>query len=258
VGVAEADITPNYPVRLSGFGGRRAESEGVTQKIWAKALAIADEQRGPAILITSDNLCVPDEVTAEIARRLGDRIGLKRERLTITATHTHSAPMLKDVCPTLFGISIPPEHQKNIDRYTQEFVDALEQVAVEAYRSARPSRLSWGIGSADFAANRRQKNGPVDHDVPMLAVRDLDGKLRAVYFSYACHCVTLSHNHISGDWAGFAQKRIQELFPGSIALASVGCGADSDPNSGVTGGNVEVCARQGDQIATEVQRLLGS
>src|SRR5688572_13243780 len=33
VGVAQVDITPDYPVRLSGFGGRRTESEGVTLKI---------------------------------------------------------------------------------------------------------------------------------------------------------------------------------------------------------------------------------
>ena len=39
VGVAAVDITPDYPVRLSGFGFRRTESEGVTQRIWAKALA---------------------------------------------------------------------------------------------------------------------------------------------------------------------------------------------------------------------------
>src|SRR5690349_595494 len=32
VGVAQVDITPTqYPVRLSGFGFRRTESEGVTQ-----------------------------------------------------------------------------------------------------------------------------------------------------------------------------------------------------------------------------------
>src|SRR5687768_17515077 len=63
VGVAQIDITPDYPVRLSGFGFRRTESEGITQKIWAKALAFADETEGPAILITTDNLCVPDEIT---------------------------------------------------------------------------------------------------------------------------------------------------------------------------------------------------
>src|SRR5258705_4330972 len=205
VGIARIDITPDYPVRLNGFGFRRAESEGVTQKIWAKALVFADEKEGPAILIATDNLCVPDEITKEVASRLKSKLKLKPERLTITATHTHTAPMLKNVAPTLFGTNIPPEHQANIDHYTREFVDNLEKVALAAAKSAAPAKLEWGIGTVGFSANRRTKGGPVDHDLPMMAIRALDGKLRAVWFSYACHCVTLSNNKVSGDWAGFAQ-----------------------------------------------------
>ncbi|HYE30854.1 MAG TPA: neutral/alkaline non-lysosomal ceramidase N-terminal domain-containing protein, partial [Methylomirabilota bacterium] len=256
VGVAQVDITPGYPVRLSGFGFRRDESEGVTQRIYAKALAFENKDAGPAILITADNLCVPDEITREVAKRLEPKIGLKLERLTITATHTHTAPMLKDVCPTIFGTQIPEAHQTNINRYTEEFTDALEKVALEAHKAIRPSRLFWGKGKASFAVNRRTKGGPVDHDLPTLVVRDADGKVRAVYFSYACHCVTLSGNLISGDWAGFAQHTVQEMYPGAIALASVGCGADSNPASGVTGTNVTVCKEQGDQIANEVKRIV--
>ncbi len=59
-GVAQIDITPDYPIRLNGFGFRRAESEGVRQRIWAKALALGDDALGPAILVTVDNLAVPD------------------------------------------------------------------------------------------------------------------------------------------------------------------------------------------------------
>src|SRR5205823_7380599 len=81
VGVAQVDITPSYPVRLSGFGFRRAESEGVTQKIWAKALAVGDEE--PAVLITVDNLGVPARIVDEVARRLANR-GVKRDRLAVT------------------------------------------------------------------------------------------------------------------------------------------------------------------------------
>jgi hypothetical protein len=258
VGVARIDITPEYPVRLSGFGFRRTESEGITQRIWAKALAFGDETEGPAILIATDNLCVPDEIAQEVARRLRPKIGLKRERLAITATHTHTAPMLKNVCPTLFGLPIPPEHQANIDRYTREFTDKLEQVALAAAKDIQPSRVSWGRGTAGFAANRRTKGGPVDHDLPVLVVRDLAGGVRAIYFSYACHCVTLSNNKISGDWAGYAQEAVQNLFPGAIALASVGCGADSNPSSGVTGDKAAVCMQQGEQIGDEVKRVLAS
>jgi hypothetical protein len=56
VGIAKIDITPDYPIRLSGFGGRRTESEGVTHPIWAKAMSIDYGDAAPLLLITVDNL----------------------------------------------------------------------------------------------------------------------------------------------------------------------------------------------------------
>src|SRR5579883_701399 len=254
IGVARIDITPTYPIRLSGFGFRRTESDGVIQRIWAKALAIDDGT--PAVVITVDNLGIPARVVEEVATRLQKKTKLPRERLAITATHTHTAPMLAGVAPTLFGMPIPKEHQEHIDRYTADLTDKLEKVALAALADRKPARLSWGIGKVGFAINRRTKGGPVDHDLPILVVRDLKGKVQAVYVSYACHCVTLSNNKISGDWAGFAQELIQDDFPGAIALVSGGCGADSNPNSGVTGDKVEIASRQGAEIAREVKHLV--
>ena len=255
VGAAQIDITPMYPVRLSGFGFRRRESEGVTQRIWAKALAIDDGT--PALLLTVDNLGIPARMVEEIAARLEKKTKLPRDRLAVTATHTHTAPMLTGVAPTLFGMPIAKEHQEHIDRYTAELTDKLEKVALAALADRKPARLSWGIGKIGFAINRRTKGGPVDHDLPILVVRDLKGKVRAIYLSYACHCVTLSNNKISGDWAGYAQELIQDDFPGAIALVSVGCGADSNPSSGVTGDKTEIASRQGAEIAREVKRVVG-
>jgi putative membrane-bound dehydrogenase-like protein len=255
VGVAKVDITPSYPVRLSGFGFRRTESEGVTQRIWAKALAIDDGE--PAVIVTVDNLGVPAALVEEVAGRLRKQAGLRRERLAVTATHTHTAPMLKGVCPTLFGLPIPKEHQEHIDRYTAELTDNLEKAALAALADRRPARLAWGVGQVGFAVNRRTRGGPVDHDLPVLVARGLDGKVRAIYVSYACHCVTLSHNKVSGDWAGFAQEAIQNDIPGAVALVSIGCGADSNPRSGVTGADVGTASSQGAEIAREVRRLLG-
>jgi putative membrane-bound dehydrogenase-like protein len=272
VGVARVDITPSYPVRLSGFGFRRAESEGITQRIWAKALAIGDDKQGPAVLVTVDNLGVPDDIVQELAKRLGKKGGVRRERLAVTATHTHTAPMLQGVAPTLFGQSIPRKHQQRINRYTRELTDNLEKVALAALKDRRAAHLAWAVGKVTFAMNRRnpparpssprggkgkvREAGPVDHDLPMLVVKDLKGKVRAVYVSYACHCVTLSNNKISGDWAGYAQETIERLQPGAVALVSIGCGGDSNPSSGVTAAKVEVARTQGAQIATEVKRLL--
>ncbi len=258
VGVAQVDITPDYPVRLSGFGFRRTESEGVTQPIWAKALAISlDKSSPPVVLITVDNLGIPATMFDEVAKRLANQTGLERSRLAINSSHTHTAPMLRGVAPTLFSGPIPDEHWQRIDRYTAELTDKLTSVAIAALNDRAPARLSWGIGSVKFAINRRTKGGPVDHDFPLLVVKRIDGVIRAIYVNYACHCVTLSNNKISGDWAGYAQDLVQRDFPKAIAMVSIGCGADQNPSSGVTGDKSDIALQQGAEIAAEVKRMLG-
>src|SRR5688500_1646256 len=261
VGVGAIDITPDYNVRLNGFGHRRSESEGVTQKIWAKAIAIEDGggdggEAKRSVVMAVDNLGVPDYMTREVARRLAEKAKLDPARLAITSTHTHTAPMLTNCCPTIFGTPIIAAEQKNIDRYTAELTDHLEKVALAAIADLKPGRLEFGIGSANLAMNRRTPSGPVDHDLPVMLAKDADGKLRAINVSYACHCVTLSHNKISGDWAGYAAELIEKAHPGVIALTSIGCGADSNPSSNPVGDRVDVAQTQGKLIAEEAERLL--
>jgi hypothetical protein len=43
VGAASIDITPDYPIRLSGYGARVKESDGIDQRISAQALAIGTD-----------------------------------------------------------------------------------------------------------------------------------------------------------------------------------------------------------------------
>lgn len=93
VGAARVDITPEAPIMLSGYAVRTSESKGIQQKIWAKALAIGSDAQGASVLVTVDNLGVPDAVTEEVAARLKRRVGLARERLALGSSHTHSTPV---------------------------------------------------------------------------------------------------------------------------------------------------------------------
>jgi hypothetical protein len=192
-----------------------------------------------------------------VARRLKEKAGIERDRLVITFTHTHTAPKVVGASDTIFQTPMPPEHQAHIDRYTKELTESLVKVALDALADRKPARLEWAVGEVKFAKNRRPQGGPVDHALPMLVVRAAEGgAIRAIYTTYACHCVTLSHNKISGDWAGYAQEAIQRNHPGAIAMVSIGCGSDANPSSGVTGENIAAAAEQGDEIANEVERLL--
>jgi len=256
-GVASVDVTPSSPVRLNGFGGRRKESEGVRQPLWAKAIAVGTTDEDTVVVITVDTLGIPDDMTERLATKLKSK-GIDRSRLAICASHTHSGPMIQNCANTLFGEPISDEHWQHILQYTQELESKLEQVATEALADRKPAKLSWGIGKVGFAFNRRTKGGPVDHDLPLLAVHDPDGKLRAIFTNYACHCVTLSDDMISGDWAGYAMDHIQRRNPGCVALISIGCGADSNPRGGVLGSKFDVADSLGNELAEEVQRVLAT
>ena len=257
VGVADVDITPNYPIRLNGFGFRRSESEGVTQPIWAKAIAIGTDEEKPLVLITVDSLGMRLSMVEEVARRLKAKAGVERERLAITFTHSHTTPKVNGASDTIFSTPIPPEHQAHIDRYTTELTDALEKVALAALADRQPAQLEWAVGKVGFAKNRRTPGGPVDHDLPMLVVRV--GRRRRDPRDL-CQLRLPLRDAVEQQ----NQRRLGRLRASGhrtqtsrcVALVSIGCGSDSNPASGVTGDKTAAAAEQGAEIADEVERLL--
>ncbi len=257
VGLARVDVTPDTPIRLSGFASRLTESTGVREHIFARAMAIQTAtDKNPVVLITVDSLCIPAAIRDEVAHRLKTAKRIPNERIAICSTHCHTAPMVSNTLPTLFGQPVPPDQQERIDKYTKQLVDKIEQAAVAALDDMKPSRLAYGIGNVGFSINRRTKGGPVDHDLPVMSVVDSNGKVRGIWVNYACHCVVLSDFQVSGDWAGYAAKELEHQYPDSVALVSMGCGADSNPQSGVKFDKAEIAQAYGHEIASEVERVL--
>src|SRR5438552_6361157 len=68
IGVAKVDVTPEYPIRLQGYL-RGMPSEGVEQKLWAKALALGKDSDHPALLITLDNCGIAEGTYKELVQR---------------------------------------------------------------------------------------------------------------------------------------------------------------------------------------------
>jgi hypothetical protein len=267
VGVAKIDVTPDYPVRLPGYAGRTTESEGVLQRLWAKALAIGgDEGDGPALLLTLDNCGAPQNVTDRVAEILAEKAGVRPERVVICSTHTHTAPWLDGFLPLHYVEPIPSDHQQHIRRYTDEATGQLARVALQALNSRTAGRLAWSEGRVSFAANRRvlqdgkwkgfgvNPDGPVDHSLPVLRVTDSRNKVLALLVNYACHCTTMNSNSIHGDWAGCAQSYLEQEHPGVVAMISIGCGADLNPEPR---GSTEATEQHGRALADEVERVLG-
>ena len=264
VGAARVDITPTFPVRLSGYGGRRTVHEAVEQKIWAKALVIGSDADGPALLLTVDNCGVPASVRTAVLRRLAPKTKITDERLAICSSHTHSAPALTGLLANIFSADISAEDQAGIDRYTRELIDKLERVALDALAARQPAHLGWTVGKVGFAMNRRlptragyqntpYPQGPTDHDLPVLRATAADGRVLAIFTSYACHCTTTGFNRVHGDWAGCAQEFLEAELPGTVVLTALGCGGDQNP---YPRGTYELARQHGRELSAEVRRLL--
>ena len=263
VGVAKVDVTPKVPVLLAGYGGRTTEHQGVDTPLWARALVIGDEKR--VAVVALDNCGVPQAVTDSLAKRLAKH-GISSERLVVAATHTHNAPTLVGYAPVVWAGRTTPDQDQRVAEYTEFVIDKMEESVLAALDRRKQMQLEWGQGRATFGGNRRvirdgkwagfgfQRNAPVDHSMPVLAARDLSGKVRAVWANYACHCTTVgSRNRIGGDWAGFANEWLEKEFGGAVSLMTIGCGADVGPQPS---GSLQTAEEHGRSIATEVKRLL--
>jgi neutral ceramidase len=256
-GAARVDITPRQSLWMAGYAARTKASEGTLQPIYAKALALEDPAGKRYVLVSSDLLGFPAPVSRNIAARAGQRHHLSRDRLLLNSSHTHCGPVVGRMLPVAYDLRA--EQWSAIDAYTRELEDKVAGVIDEALNDLRPARLSFGHGEADFGANRRLKinpDGPVDHDVPVMRVDDARGRLRAVVFGYACHNTTLGPDmcRFNGDYAGFAQERLEQQHPGAVALFLMGCGADANPSPR---GSIEIARRHGDALAAAVERALG-
>jgi hypothetical protein len=261
-GVASQVITPTEPMWMAGYGSRDHPASEKVHDLHVKALALEDPAGGKLVLLTSDLVGIPRSLSDAVAEEVRKRTGLPRERLMLTASHTHCGPVLRDSLSDMYDM--PPEEAKKIGPYTDRLRGWMVETIVKALDDLQPARLAAGTGTARFAVNRREPTpngiingtnpkGPVDHDVPVLRVTTLEAKLRAVVLGYACHNTTMQFYQWCGDYAGFAQVYLEEKHPGALALFWIGCGADANP---LPRSKIELCEKYGHELADAVERVL--
>ena len=253
-GTAKVNITPALPIRLSGYAGRSTESTSIEQDIYATA-AVFGSDGDTAILIAVDCTGMPDNVADVVSASLSQQLGVARERINITSTHTHNGPCIDGYIENLFGAPLPANQLQRVVEYTELVTERLEAVALDAISNSSPGHtITWGLGSVGFGANRRGA-GIVDHDLPVLRVADSLGNTRAIITSYAAHAVTLNNNSVSGDWPGYAREAIEALYPGATALVMIGAAADINPSPL---GSTTAAQNHGQSVADEVARLVSN
>ena len=264
-GAAKTVITPEKLMWMSGYGGRDKPAEGKLIDLWAKAIVLEDPAGKRVALVTLDLVGIDRELALRVRNGLDKKYGLKLEQTALATSHTHCGPVVGENLIAMYTLD---ETQLKLVR---EYAATLEQKIVtlvgEAIERMAPATIAYGAGQATFAVNRRNNKegdvpmlreqgrlvGPVDYDVPVLSVRDGEGKLAAVVFGYACHATVMGFYQWSGDYPGFAQLALEASHPGAVALFWAGCGADQNP---LPRREVELSKKYGEDLAAAVDRAL--
>jgi hypothetical protein len=265
-GAARIDITPALPVRMAGYASRTTPSEGVAHPLAAKALAVADANGHQIVFVTGDIIAFRRSFTNRVADRVKMEFSLPRQDVAFFAAHNHAGPALPDPPdPASTNRTTPAGLETNL-AYLHELEDKTVKLIGSALGKMEPVTLSYGVGRAHFALNRREptprgiklgKNpaGPTDESVPVLRVAKADGKPLALLFGYACHNTTLRPDmmKIAADFAGYAQDRVEADYLGAIALFVTGCAGDSDPHPF---GTLAMARDHGDELGAAVKFVL--
>lgn len=264
-GAAKVVITPSQLMWMSGYGSRDHAAEGKLHDLWAKALVIEDPAGERLLLITLDLVGIDRQLSLSVRDAIAARHKLEKRQVAICCSHTHTGPVVGRNLRAMYFLD--DAQTKLIDAYTDELEKKIATVVDDAIGKLAPSQLSWANSKATFAVNRRTNveaevprliaegslKGPVDHDAPVLAVRDSQGQLKAIACGYACHATVLSFFQWSGDWPGFAQIELEKSHPGAIALFWAGCGADQNP---LPRREVTLAEKYGREMAAAVDQAL--
>jgi hypothetical protein len=267
-GAAKVNITPESPMWMAGYASRDRVAEGKMTELWAKALAIEDPAGKRVVLVTLDLVGIERQLSSAIFQKLEEQHKLRREQVVLNCSHTHSGPVVAKNLRPMHFYGLNSDQQQQVLAYADKLQANVVAVVGQALEKLAPAKVEWGSGVAGFAVNRRTNkepevpairergqplNGPVDHDVPVLAIKDPTGKLTAVAFGYACHSTVLSGYDWSGDYPGFAQLALEKAHPDCIALFWAGCGADQNPLPRRT---QELAEKYGNRLATAVDEVL--
>ncbi|HVX62333.1 MAG TPA: neutral/alkaline non-lysosomal ceramidase N-terminal domain-containing protein [Pirellulales bacterium] len=267
-GAAKVKITPEKMLWMAGYAARTAPAEGTLIDLWAKALVLEDPQGRQIAIVTLDLVGIGRDLTGAIREKLEQKYQLPQSNTALCTSHTHCGPVVGSKRRPIYA-HLDEQQRRDIADYADALQEKVVAVVGEALANREPAAVTWGSGQATFAVNRRNNKeadvtklreqgalvGPVDYDVPVLAVRNGEGELKAVLFGYACHATVLGINQWSGDYPGFAQLALEAAHPGAVALFWAGCGADQNP---LPRREVPLAKQYGDQLAAAVDRALGA
>ena len=238
VGFSSVNIDPELGIGISGYYVPRF-AKGILDSIEVTGLAVSSDGTD-VIMLSVDNCLIDKDIDDTIAAGVEARIGVPAYNVIVTATHTHTAPLLKKT--SAFEADIT-----KIDNYRVFMIEKCIEAAVLAYNDLLPAKMGFAIGQAPdrVAYIRRYKmkdgstmtcppindpniEGPIgelDQRVNVLRF-DREGGESIVLMNYGLHADTVNGEMISADWPGVMRRTVSKVLDGTKCIFFPGAEGD--------------------------------
>jgi hypothetical protein len=217
-GAAKKSIVPPFATPMAGFFDRTAVFQGVHDEIYARALALSNEQTS-LIIIATDLAGVNLELTRRVREAVQATTGVGGDHILLCATHNHSGP-------GGFLRGDDPDRERIIGF----LAGRMSEAAIEAWRGRIPARVGHAMGEIFGATRNRQQDNDeiIDPQVGVVRVERADGSraMIATLINFTGHPVIVGSENlkISAEWPGVASA-VLETVMGGVALFTQGaCG----------------------------------
>jgi hypothetical protein len=251
IGGATVSITPEQPVALSGQMHTRI-SRTVESPVTATALALEsrDGQKvlDQAIMVSCDLVAIREGVLEKVRQRVKQRLAdFDAEKLFLSATHTHTAPVTRED-----AYQLPEEGIIRPSEFVEFFADRVTDAVVKAWSSRRQGSVGWGLGYAQVALNRRSvyANGKAqmygatdkpdfrgfegyeDHGIEVLCFWDDKDKLFATAINVACPSQEVEgESVVNADFWHPVRESLREKHGDDLlVLGWIGAAGDQSPH----------------------------
>lgn len=257
-GTSKISITPEEPVRMSGYAARTEPFKGVHDDIYACAV-VFDNGLLKACIITADVIGFSHEYVDETKSMIEQETGILSENILITAAHNHGGPTTR-----AYG----GEATDNEKAYVQTLKEKMVQIVKESDEKLQPVKIGVAKGTCRMNVNRRARHaeggiwlgrnpeGVCDDEVGVIRLDDMDGQTIGLLVNWPCHATTGGQENymITGDWPGSTAREIEKAYPDAVVLVSAGASGDINPIYGPNKSFDDIDAI-GQTLASEVIRI---
>ena len=244
VGFAQVDITPVRPTPMAGYYGKRLSTE-THDPLWAKA-TVMDDGKNSIAMISIDLIATTHWLTDETRRIIKSLCGLAPEQVLITATHSHTGPVLFD--PKSSRYNRFGNDADETKQYMLELPNKLAESVAKAVAAKLPVTVRHATGQeTQLAFNRRffmtdgtvgwnpgklnsrivREAGPTDDRLPMVAFYNQQRQLAGLLSNFSIHLDTVGGTQWSADMPFALEQALAKVFGPKCHLQySTGCCGD--------------------------------